>query len=141
MSKEQVEDRELATRLSTDMHTRYRGQLVQRPLVRSISRLKGWSKLVRVAGGMWKWWMLRTFHLPQGFLAFCFSPLHSLPIPQGPPLSSLSRFFAANGRRLGEWLSGRMMVPEDNIQFINTEFCSSPLPPLFREPARLGNVI
>lgn len=55
--------------------------------------------------------------------------------PEGPPsqrplLTNLSPFFAANGGSPREWLSGRIMVLEDNIRFINIEFCSSPLLPL-----------
>lgn len=50
--------------------------------------------------------------------------------PPRPSLTSLSRFFAANVGKLREWLSGRVMVLEDNIQFINIGFCSLPLPPL-----------
>lgn len=51
------------------------------------------------------------------------------PNPQRPSLTSLSPFFAANGGSLREWLSGRGVVLEDHIRFINVEFCSSPLPP------------
>lgn len=46
-------------------------------------------------------------------------PLHRLPAPQGPSLTSICPLFAANGGRLREWLSSRVMVLEDNIQFID----------------------
>lgn len=69
------------------------------------------------------------------WLSLCLVP------PPGPLLTSLSLFFAANDGSLREWLSGRVMVLEDNIQFINIGFCSSPLLPPLGEPARLGNVI
>lgn len=90
------------------------------------------GRLVHAWGvrGLWKWWVLRSFHLPPGFLAaFGFPSAWSH--PQGPSLTSLSLFFAANDGRLQGWLSGRVMVLEDNIQFINIGFYSSPLlPPL-----------
>ena len=74
-----------------------------------------------------------------GLEAFSSSP--RVPPPQRPSLTSLSPFFAANGGSLREWLSGRVMLLEDNIRFINVEFCSSPLPPPLEGAARLGNVI
>lgn len=68
------------------------------------------------------------FIFPEVSGSLCFSLcLVSLP-PPGPSLASIS-LFAANGGRLREWLSSRVMVLEDNVQFINIELCSSPLPP------------
>lgn len=70
------------------------------------------------------------------FLSLC---LVSLPLGLVIKQSLSSLLPVAGGL---EWLSGRLMVPEDCIQFISIEFSSRPLLlPSLQGAARLGSVV